>query len=58
MRNRIVFALVLVVALSGCSWRTGKQEIKEIDGQQFVCSWTENDLSGNVSDYSCYPVQP
>ena len=53
--KRIAAMLALAaLALAGCSSK--HEEIKVIDGREFICSWRETGLGG-IRDYTCYPLE-
>ena len=57
LRLAVGAAVAIVVGLtSGCQWRTTEQEIIEVDGERFVCTYTLNNISGNQSESVCTPI--
>ena len=54
--SRGVACVVLALALAGCSLHSRHEEIKDIGGRDYICTWVENNISGNPSEYTCYPA--
>ena len=54
---RWALALIATTALTGCQWRTTETRITEVDGREFVCTYTLNHLSGNESESVCTPLR-
>ena len=57
MKKLAAISLALV-ALTACGLRSVEREIVDIDGRTFLCTHTQNNLSGNESDGRCIEVTP
>lgn len=54
MIRRLAVCALLVLGVTGCSFRHNRDEIREMpDGVKVYCTWTENGISGNQSDQRC-----
>lgn len=57
MKRRALFALLALVPLTACATRERHEEIRNIGGRDFICTWVKNKISGNPSAYTCYPIE-
>ena len=55
IRSLIAITAVALLA-SGCSWRTTDQRIIDVGGEEFVCTYTLNNISGNESESVCTQI--
>lgn len=56
--KKLIVIIIGVGFLTGCTTREVKREVVTINGQDFLCSHTENKISGNETDPNCTPIDP
>lgn len=52
---KLIVAVIAVLAITSCAVRETREKVITVNGQEFLCSYTHNNLSGNETEQTCVP---